>query len=49
VSLEPGWRVRCGVYLLGPFGAFRSGPSAPSARAARGGGLSRMVPQQCRT
>ena len=34
---------------LGPFGAFRSGPSAPSARAARGGSLSRMVSQQCRT
>ena len=40
-----GW----GVYLLGSFGAFRSGPSAPSARAVRGGGLSRMVSQKCRT
>ena len=35
VPLDPGWRVRCGVYLLGPFGAFRSGLSVPSARALR--------------
>ena len=35
VPLDPGWRVRCGVYLLGPFGTFRSGPSVPSARALR--------------
>ena len=49
VQLFGGAGLGCGVYLLGPFGAFRSGPSAPSARAARGGGLSRMVPQKCRT
>ena len=35
VSLGPGWRVRCGVYLLGPFGTLCSGPSVPSARVLR--------------
>ena len=35
VPLDPGWRVRCGVYLLGSFGAFRSGPSVSSARVLR--------------
>ena len=35
VRLLGGAGLGCGVYLLGSFGVFRSGPSAPSARVLR--------------